>query len=156
MKNIILPLSFIGVNMKISLNFILLIFWAFCVIPETSAKGDVMKIKISTSEVIAHGVLEDNATARGLYSQLPLTVKLEDYASTEKIFYPPEKLSLEGAPAGYKPQVGDITCYGPWGNIAIFYKDFSYASGLIKLGRITGGLTELKKISDGKVKVEKE
>jgi hypothetical protein len=31
---------------------------------------------------------------------LPLTLTLEDYASAEKIAYPPRKLSTPGAPAG--------------------------------------------------------
>jgi hypothetical protein len=31
----------------------------------------------------------------------------------------------------------------PWGNIAIFYKDFSYSGGLIKLGRIESGMDVL-------------
>lgn len=26
--------------------------------------------------------------------------------------------------------------YAPWGNLAIFYKDFGYASGLVILGKI--------------------
>ncbi len=40
------------------------------------------------------------------------------------------------APAGYKPSVGDITFYAPWGNLAIFYKGFSYSNGLIVMGKI--------------------
>jgi hypothetical protein len=49
---------------------------------------------------------------------------LKNYASTEKISYLARKLSTEGAPAGCDPDVGDITYYAPWGNLAIFYKDF--------------------------------
>ncbi|WP_337926728.1 cyclophilin-like fold protein [Paenibacillus caui] len=32
-----------------------------------------------------------------------------------------------------------ITYYAPWGNLAIFYRDFRYSSGLIKLGSIDAG-----------------
>jgi hypothetical protein len=32
--------------------------------------------------------------------------------------------------------VGDITYYAPWGNLAIFYRDFGYSPGLVRLGHI--------------------
>src|SRR5947208_4596122 len=48
----------------------------------------------------------------------------------------PKKLSTHDAPAGVDPSRGDIACYAPWGNLAIFYKDFQYSRGLVKLGRI--------------------
>jgi hypothetical protein len=70
---------------------------------------------------------------------LPLTLILEDYASTEKIAYLTRKLSEEGAPAGVDPSVGDITYYAPWGNLALFYRDFRYAKGPIRLGSIDEG-----------------
>ncbi|MBT2621235.1 cyclophilin-like fold protein [Chryseobacterium sp. ISL-6] len=64
--------------------------------------------------------LDDNPTTRDFIALLPLMVKLDDYASSEKIFYPSKKLSTQNAPAGTDPNLGDITYYGPWGNIAIF------------------------------------
>ena len=102
-----------------------------------------MKIRLTINGRSATATLVDNATARDLLSLLPMTMKLEDYAATEKIAYPPRKLSTEGAPPGIDPDVGDITYYAPWGNIAIFYKDFGYAGGLVKLGRIDSGLDVL-------------
>ena len=74
---------------------------------------------------------------------LTLTVTLEDHAATEKISYLPRKLSTEGAPAGSDPALGDVAYYAPWGNLALFYKDFGYSSGLINLGRIDSGLEAL-------------
>ena len=68
---------------------------------------------------------------------------LEAYASTEQIAYPPRKLSTQGAPAGIDPEVGDITYYAPWGNLALFYKDFGYSTGLIRLGRFDAGVEAL-------------
>lgn len=73
-----------------------------------------------------------------------MTVKLEDYAATEKVTYLPRKLTTEGAPAGVDPAIGDIAYYAPWGNITIYYKDFGYSPGLIKLGEITSGMAHLK------------
>jgi len=71
------------------------------------------------------------------------TATLDDYAATEKIAYPPRKLSTQGAPAGIDPDVGDITYYAPWGNLALFYKDFGYSAGLIRLGRFDSGVQAL-------------
>ncbi|MBN1971717.1 MAG: hypothetical protein JXR48_13665 [Candidatus Delongbacteria bacterium] len=60
----------------------------------------------------------------------------KDYAGTEKISDLPKKLNAKESPSGYDPKIGDLTYYSPWGNIAIFYKDFGYAAGLIHLGEI--------------------
>jgi hypothetical protein len=105
-------------------------------IPETST----MKIRLTVDGRSITATLIDNPTTRDFLSLLPLTLTLEDYASTEKIAYLPRKLSEEGAPAGVDPLVGDITYYAPWGNLALFYRDFGYAKGLIKLGNMDDGV----------------
>ena len=99
-----------------------------------------MKIRLTINGQSATATLDDNPTARDFLSMLPLTLTLEDYASTEKIAYPPRKLSTQGAPAGIDPEIGDITYYAPWGNLALFYKDFGYSAGLIRLGRLDAGV----------------
>lgn len=104
----------------------------------TNAEG--MKLKITIGDKTATAVLYDNPTSRDFAAMLPLTVKMDDYSNTEKIFYPSRKLSVKDAPKGFDPSVGDITLYAPWGNIALFYKDFSYSNGLISLGKITSGM----------------
>lgn len=43
--------------------------------------------------------------------------------------------------------VGAVTYYAPWGNLAIFYKDFGYAKGLVSLGVVERGLKELATLS---------
>jgi hypothetical protein len=68
---------------------------------------------------------------------------LEDYASTEKISVLPRRLSTEDAPSGSDPSVGDITYYTPWGNLALFYRDFGYSSGLVILGKLESGVEAL-------------
>jgi len=98
-----------------------------------------MKIRLIVNGRSLTATLIDGPTTTDFLSLLPLTLKLEDYASTEKIAYLPRKLSQEGAPAGVDPSVGDITYYAPWGNLALFYRDFGYAKGLIKLGKIDDG-----------------
>lgn len=102
-----------------------------------------MNIRLTINGKSATATLLDNATSRDFLSLLPMTLTLEDYAATEKVGYPPRKLSTAGAPAGIDPAVGDIAYYAPWGNLAIFYKDFGYSRGLVRLGRIESGLEAL-------------
>lgn len=103
-----------------------------------------MKIRLTVNGKTLSATLYDNPSARDFVAQLPLTLMFEDYAATEKVAYPPKKLSTAGAPAGFDPSAGDITYYAPWGNLAIFHKDFSYSSGLISLGRLDSGVEVLK------------
>lgn len=114
-----------------------------------------MKLKISYADTQLTATLYDNPTTRDLVSLLPITTELEDYANNEKIFYPERKLTKDGAPGGYKPSKGDITYYAPWGDVAIFYKDFNYSSGLISLGSIDGdGIEKLKQVGSRPVTLE--
>ena len=70
-----------------------------------------MKIQIDGEGATLTATLADNRTSRDFVALLPLTLTLEDYASTEKISYLPRKLSTADAPAGTDPAVGDITYY---------------------------------------------
>ena len=98
-----------------------------------------MKINIKLQDKTLTATLYDTPTARDFASMLPLMLTLEDYSKTEKISDLPKKLTREGAPAGADPSVGDIAYYAPWGNLALFYKDFTYSEGLILLGKLDGG-----------------
>ena len=80
--------------------------------------------------------LEDNATTRDFLTMLPATLTFEDYAGSEKISYLTQELSTADAPATYDPQVGDVTLYAPWGNLAIFYGDAGSSSGLVPMGYV--------------------
>ena len=115
------------------------------VLPATSANAESGNVKIriemNGNEITA--TLTDNATSRDFVSLLPLKLKLEDYGETEKIGYLTKKLSTEGAPPGSDPSVGDVSYYAPWGNLALFRKDFPYSTGLINIGEIDSGLASL-------------
>ena len=87
--------------------------------------------------------LNESASARDLLTMLPLTLTFEDYNSTEKIAYPPRKLTTRGAPASCDPSKGDFALYAPWGNLVIFYNDFTASPGLVPLGRVKSGLGKL-------------
>ena len=113
-----------------------------------------LKIRMVVDGKVVTATLADNPTAKDFYSLLPLTLTLKDYAATEKVAYPPRKLSEDEAPAGAKPVIGDIGYYAPWGNLAIYYKDFAYSDGLIKLGRIDFGLEIIKAPGSLKVTIE--
>jgi hypothetical protein len=110
-----------------------------------------MKIRLTINGKAIGATLISNGAAQDFLSLLPLTLTLEDYAATEKIAYPPRKLSTAGAPPGSDPSVGDIAYYAPWGNLAIFYRDAPYAKGLVPLGRIDSGIEALS--VSGKLKV---
>jgi len=92
--------------------------------------------------------MHDNPTSRDFLTLLPLTLTFRDYAGTEKVSDLPKRLSTEDAPSGSDPSVGDFTYYSPWGNLAIFYRDFGYASGLIILGKIESGIEKLARMND--------
>lgn len=109
----------------------------------TNGEKAMYNIQITLNDATVTGTLDDTPATRDFVAQLPLTVKLDDYSSTEKITYLPKKLSTLSAPAGITPRIGDITYYAPWGNIAIFYQNFAYSPGLIKLGEITNGIEHL-------------
>ncbi len=100
-------------------------------------------IRIILGDEVIAATLDDSPASRDLLAQLPLSLNLDDYSATEKIAYLPHKLSTSGAPNGIDPEVGDIAYYAPWGNLAIFYRDFGYSRGLVRLGSVTSGLEHL-------------
>lgn len=102
-----------------------------------------MKIRFTLEDTVLTATLADSQTTRDFISLLPLTLTLEDYAGTEKVSDLPKTLSTKGAPSGSDPSAGDITYYAPWGNLAVFYRDFRYAEGLVILGKLDGGLEAL-------------
>jgi hypothetical protein len=46
------------------------------------------------------------------------------------------------------------TYYAPWGNLALFHKDFRYSEGLVRLGRIDSGIEALRRKGPLKVTIE--
>ncbi|AZS52157.1 hypothetical protein DM558_03405 [Entomomonas moraniae] len=104
-----------------------------------------VRVRFTFNGKQAIAVLNDNPTTRSMLAQLPITLPFEDYSRTEKITYFPNKLSKQDAPAGHAASAGDITCYGPWGNLAIFYKSFPYSNGLIYMGKFESGFEELSR-----------
>jgi hypothetical protein len=113
-----------------------------------------MKINLRFPDKTLTATLYDTPTAGDFAAMLPLTLTLEDYSKTEKISDLPKKLTKEGAPAGATPSVGAIAYYAPWGNLALFYKDFGYSEGLILLGNLDGGAEALRGRDSVEVTIE--
>lgn len=120
-------------------------------------ENNSLMVNIKIGEQTITATMEDNVAARDFLSRLPLEVTLNDYNNTEKIYYPSPALNINGAPRGGNFQLGDITIYAPWGNVAIFYKSFSGNNSLIKIGHINGsGIDALDVPGDIMVRFEQK
>lgn len=115
-----------------------------------------VKIAIETPDTVVYGHLIDNAAARRFAERLPLSLTLEDYASTEKVADLGETLPSDNMPSGFEPKAGDITQYIPWANLAIFHRGFRYSEGLVKLGEIDQGLDVLRRPGKVNVTIERD
>jgi hypothetical protein len=113
-----------------------------------------MKLNIRIEDSVFTGTLNNSKAAQDFAALLPLSLTLEDYASTEKISDLPKRLTTDGAPSGFDPSAGDIAYYAPWRNLAIFYKDFRYSSGLVSLGTLVSGLKRLARSGPVHVTIE--
>lgn len=125
---------------------------------ENNNSSTSMKVNIIVGSRTITATMEDNAAGRDFLSRLPLEVTLEDYNNiTEKIIYPSPALTTAGVTRGCAPTPGDITIYVPWGNVAIFCKNWSQTNDLIKIGRIDGdGIDALSVAGDVAVKFERQ
>lgn len=109
------------------------------------AQNTRIKLTFEGNEIYA--LINNSKAGNDFLSLLPLNVKAEDFNSTEKIFYLSKKLNIENEPDGINPKAGDITYYAPWGNIAIFYKNFRYSNNLIYLGKFEN-VSDVEKLSN--------
>jgi hypothetical protein len=106
--------------------------------PSDPANGT--PIRIVLGDDILHAELWDNATARSLIDQLPLSVNFSDMNREEKVGHLDTALSMDGMPAGDDPQPQDIGWYAPWGNLVFYYGDVGYWNGIARIGRFTDGV----------------
>lgn len=103
-------------------------------------------IEVRSGETAVTYALEDNAAADALLAQLPLTIEIEDYSTNEKIFYPPQALETAGAPAA-SGGAGVLAYYAPWGDVVLFYDDFSENASLFALGRAVSGAESIRDLT---------
>lgn len=113
-----------------------------------------MQIRVRTeqnNEIVFQ--LNDTPAARSLYDQLPLTLPVEDFGGSEKIFYPPQKLDVSDTPMA-KGSAGTLAYYEPWGDVAIYYDECNGAEGLYALGEAVSGIEFINEMA-GEVVIEK-
>ena len=82
--------------------------------------------------------LNDSPAADALYEQLPLTIEVEDYSTNEKIFYPPRELDTADTPLA-DDGAGTLAYYAPWGDVVMFFDDYSENASLYELGQAVSG-----------------
>lgn len=111
------------------------------------------KISVKSSKYTVTYQLNDSRAAKELYAQLPLTLKVENYSDSEKIFYPPKELKTNGTPKS-KGRKGSLSYYAPWGDVVMFYETAGSASGLYELGMVVSGEEYISKLS-GKISISK-
>jgi hypothetical protein len=94
-----------------------------------------LAIKITIAATVIPARLADNATARDLAAQLPLTLTFKDFNQVEKIATLPRSLSMDGVPAGDNPEIRDIGYYAPSRDLVFYYGDVGYWNGIVRIGR---------------------
>ena len=101
-------------------------------------------IRVIIEDTVLTGRLWDNATARDLIAQLPLTLTFRDFNGVEKIAQLPRKLSMDGVPAGDDPVPRDIGYYNPSGNLVFYYDDVGYFTGIVRIGQFDGSMDAIE------------
>jgi hypothetical protein len=113
-------------------------------------------IRITFGDTVLTARLYDNATARDLAAQLSLTLTFSDLNNVEKIAPLPRELSLEGAPEGDDPVVGDIGYWAPDGDLVFYYGDVGFWNGIVRIGEFDGEMDAIERQSgDFSVTIER-
>ena len=109
--------------------------------------GTPLRISFGDTELTAR--LHNNATARDLAAQLPLTLTFRDHNTVEKTAPLPRELSLDGAPEGHDPSAGDIGYWAPDGDLVFYYdSDAPFFNGIVRIGEFDGDLEALRRQGD--------
>jgi hypothetical protein len=112
-----------------------------------SSEGTPIRITFGYTELTTR--LHDNATARDLAAQLPLTLTFRDHNNVEKTAPLPRELSLDGAPEGHDPAAGDIGYWAPDGDLVFYYdSDAPFFNGIVRIGEFDGELDAIERQSD--------
>lgn len=109
-------------------------------------KNQDMQIKISSGDYEIIYKLNESQSAKELYAQLPLTIEVEDFSTNDKVFYPPQKLSITDTPIAIGGK-GKLAYFEPWGDVVMFYDSFSENSSLFELGESVSGQDDIEKLS---------
>lgn len=116
-----------------------------------SDSGNMIRISDGNNTIIFE--LNYSEAASDLYNQLPLTIEVENFSSNEKIFYPPNELDINNTPQA-EGGIGTLAYYAPWGDVVMFYDDFSSSTGLYELGEATEGVDLIRNLT-GQITIER-
>ena len=107
--------------------------------------GTPIRITFGNTELT--GRLRDNATARDLAEQLPLTLTFRDHNDAEKTAPLPRELAVDEAPAGHDPAAGDIGYWAPGGDFVLYYDNAApYFDGIVRIGEIDGEVRPVRRM----------
>ncbi|WP_297609054.1 cyclophilin-like fold protein [uncultured Sutterella sp.] len=111
-----------------------------------------MKIQIEARGKSWTILLENNETARALYSKLPLTLDLEDLYGRELCYRFREALpAREVGIRGY--EVGEVVYWPPRHSFVILYRQNGEAFDMQSVGRVESGIDELAQLGDAKARL---
>ena len=114
-----------------------------------TAVSDGTRIRITFGDTELTARLLDNATARDLAAELPLTLSFRDHNNAEKTAPLPRELSLDAAPAGHDPVAGDIGYWAPGGDFVLYYdNDAPYFDGIVRSGEFDGDMGAIERLSE--------
>jgi hypothetical protein len=109
-----------------------------------AAPGTPIRISFGDTELTAR--LHDNATARDLAAQLPLTLTFRDHNNVEKTAPLPRELSIDGAPEGHDPAAGEIGYWAPDGDLVFYYdSDAPFFNGIVHVGEFEGDMDAIER-----------
>jgi hypothetical protein len=115
----------------------------------TSDAPDATRVRITFGDTELIARLDDNATARELAAQLPLTLRFSDHNGVEKTAPLPKGLSTEGAPGAHDPVAGDLGYFAPGGDLVLYHDDEAPEfPGIVRIGRFDGDLDALARQDD--------
>jgi hypothetical protein len=110
--------------------------------------GTPIRISFGDTEITAR--LQDNATARALAAQLPLTLSFRDHNNAEKTAPLSRELPLDGSPAGHDPTARDIGYWAPNADFVLYYdEDAPYFDGIVRIGEFDGNKEAIALLPEG-------
>lgn len=113
---------------------------------ESTEETGSRQISVQFGENTVIYELNDSPAADSLYEQLPITTEVEDFSTNEKIFYPPQELDTSDSPVA-EGGAGTLAYYAPWGDVVMFYDDYSANSSLFELGHAVSGGEQIGEMS---------
>ena len=121
---------------------------------ERFVKQTALRISVSDGLHTIVYELNDSPSAGSLYGMLPLDIEVENYGSSEIIFYPPQPIdTTDGIEDG--GEAGALALFSPWGNVVMYYDSFGAYPGLYLLGQAVEGADQVSSLS-GTIHIEAE